>query len=63
MHPDKLDVYSVTNWSDEIKEGEKNGACSTHARYHKFIHSFGLKNLKETNHSEDLDVGGKAILK
>jgi hypothetical protein len=38
------------------------GACSPHGRYEKFIQNCG-RNSEEKNHSDDLGVDEKIILK
>jgi hypothetical protein len=39
------------------------GACGTYGREERCIQGFGGGNLKERDHVEDLDIGGRIILK
>jgi hypothetical protein len=38
-------------------------ACSAHTGDEKCIKNFGWKNLKRRDHSEDLGIDGRTILK
>ena len=42
--------------------GEMGGVCSTHQSKGNFIHSFGRKNLRETDHWENLGVVGGTLI-
>jgi hypothetical protein len=43
---------------------EIGGTCGMHyAKEHKYAQGFGRENLKKREHSENLDVCGRVILK
>jgi hypothetical protein len=46
----------------KVKEDGTNTAFSTHGREEKCIQGFRRESQKETDHSEDLDVGERIIL-
>ena len=48
--------------SSPVYYGEMGGAWSTHQSERNFIHSFGRKNLRETDHWEDLGVDGGTLI-
>ena len=48
--------------SSPLYYGEMGGAHSTHQSEGSFIHSFGRKNLRETDHWEDLGIDGGTLI-
>lgn len=55
-------LESAHTCSSPVYYGEMGGACSTHQTEENFIHSFGRKSLRETDHWEDLGVDGATFI-